>query len=251
MYKLKFINFNNQKTNYKNTGDLYCSPSIYFNFNVEFTLEDYNTYIPKKNDMCILGGGGLFSTWHLNHLQNYINCHKKIVWGAGINHHDSVEYNLDKNLSLFNLVGLRDNPIKHNYKFVPCVSCMHSSLDNLYNINNDIVIYEHYDMNINLNFPKMNNRGEDIEEKINFIGSANKIITNTYHGLYWASLLKKKVVVYKPFSNRFLNTEFKINICDETNYLIQLNESSIHSDLLNRYRKINIDYYNTVIGLLL
>lgn len=248
MYKLKFINFNNKKTNYSNIGDLYCSPSLYFDFKTEFTLEDFNTYVPNHNDICILGGGGMFSTWHLNHLERYLHCHKKIVWGAGINHHNTTEYNLDKNLLLFDIVGLRDDTKLHPYKFIPCVSCMNPLLSNTYEIYNDTVIYEHYDVPINLKYPKMNNQGEDIEEKIRFLGSSNNVITNTYHGLYWATLLKKKVVVYKPFSNRFLNTPFKINICDEQNYLLQLNTAPIHENLLEQYKKLNVDYYNFILN---
>lgn len=248
MKNIKFVNFNDITTNSCNTGDIFCSPSLYFDFG-EFELRDYNTFIPNKNDVCILGGGGILSRFPDRFLEKYLDCKLKIIWGAGVNKHDVSNYELEKELYKFDLVGIRDNSTVNPFNFVPCVSCMHPLFDEVHIIQEDIVIYNHQDYDIPLNYKKINNRGTDIEEKIKFISSANFIITNTYHGMYWSILLGKKVVVYKPFSNRFLYTPFKVEFCDDDNFLEKLSISKQYN-LLNEYRNINKIYYNNVKNLI-
>ena len=246
---ITMVNLNNDVTNQCNIGDKMCSPSLYFDFG-DFKLEDYSTYIPSKDDVCIIGGGGLFSTWHQGLIDRYLVCKKKIVWGVGVNTHGETEYILDDILYKFDLVGLRDDVEFHDFNFVPCVSCMHPAFDREYKIQNDVVVYEHLNHKIPINLHKRNNSGDDIEEKLEFLGSSNCIVTNTYHGMYWGILLKKLVVVYKPFSNRFLYTPFEVRICDEFNYMYKLKTANTY-DLLQTYRRLNEEFYVSVSNVLI
>ena len=36
-----------------------------------------------------------------------------------------------------------------------------------------------------------------------FVGSGAKVVTNSYHGAYWAMLLGRKVVLAAPYSSKF------------------------------------------------
>jgi hypothetical protein len=241
---LKFISYNNKNTNNLNVGDINCSPHLYFNFK-NYALEDICTYDPIKEDICIIGGGGLLCNPQGQDFNKYLNCNKKIIWGAGINTDDVYNYKLEPSLSSFDLVGIRDNIKYHSYNFLPCVSCMHPAFSKSYEIKHDIVVYEHYDNPIDLKYPKLTNKGEYIEEKINFLASSNYVITNTYHGMYWAALLKKKVLIYNPFSSRFLNTQFELTCCNQDNYVEQMKECKVY-DLLYKYRQLNIEFFETV-----
>lgn len=81
-----------------------------------------------------------------------------------------------------------------------------------------------------------------------FLASAKVVITNTYHGVYWATLLGKKVLCYKPFSSRFFHTKYPPvfiesltenldeNINNSKNYLESLNECRLAND--NFYVKV-------------
>lgn len=245
---INFVGFNNANTNKMNTGDLYCIPSLYFKFE-DYGHNDYHYYEnhpDEHHNICILGGGGILVEWAYDYLLKLSNYKRKIVWGAGINDHDTNNYKVYEELKKFDLVGIRDNPKFHPYSFVPCVSCMHHLFDKHYTIQEEIVVYEHMDFEIPLNFKKLNNRGLDIENKIEHLASANCIVTNTYHGMYWGILLGKKVVVYKPFSNRLLYTPFSVEYCDESNYREKLEISSTYPHLLDQYRKINVEFYNKV-----
>ena len=51
--------------------------------------------------------------------------------------------------------------------------------------------------------PRFINSGDNIEETIRILGSAEVIITNSYHGAYWGTLLGRKVIVAEAWSSKF------------------------------------------------
>jgi hypothetical protein len=128
---------------------------------------------------------------------------KKVIWGAGHNIHDKREiYSFPSFIKNFDLVGIRD----HNQleSWVPCPSCLHTAFDRDYQIDHNFIVYEHKDHPLNINkAPRRNNRSRDIESVISFLGSGETIITNTYHGVYWGTLLNRKVIIIDPFSSKF------------------------------------------------
>lgn len=256
MNRVVFINGCNTTRNKNNVGDNFCSPYLYFKSfypnSIHVDLDDYSC---NNNDVCIIGGGGLFSNWHGRGLSKQVNANKILIWGAGFNIHSDEPIhhgiNYEEFLKKCKLVGLRDNP-NGTYEFVPCVSCMHPYFSNVYKyVEEDIVIYEHYDKPINLDkkFKKMNNAGNDIESKLDFLSKANKIVTNTYHGLYWSVLLKKKVAIINPFSSRFKNLPFELPIVNENNYNEKL-ELCMTYDVLSLYREINTNFNDRIVKLI-
>lgn len=134
----------------------------------------------------------------------------RIVWGAGHNQDmnkkvKSLQY--PAFLSGFDRVGVRDH--RQIYDWVPCASCMHPALEKKYAIKNDIIFFEHKKQLIkstdfgNRSIPRYVNSGNNIEQTIELLGSANTILTNSYHGAYWGILLKKKVIVVDVWSTKF------------------------------------------------
>lgn len=134
----------------------------------------------------------------------------KYVWGAGYNSDDvSEEISYSPFLSEFDAVGLRDWSQGSRYEWVPCASCMHPALRQNYSIRNDIIWFEHKKQLIKdfgkESIPRFVNSGDNIEHTIELLGSANIILTNSYHGAYWGTLLKKRVVVVDPWSSKFMH----------------------------------------------
>jgi hypothetical protein len=72
-------------------------------------------------------------------------------------------------------------------------------LTKTYAIKNDVIWFEHKKQMIkdfgNDPIPRFINSGSNIEQTIELLGSANTILTNSYHGAYWGTLLKKRVIV--------------------------------------------------------
>lgn len=148
----------------------------------------------------------------------------KFIWGAGHNGEFSKKKKGGADypswLSEFNLVGIRD--VNTDFQWVPCASCMHPALRRTYAIKNDVIFFEHKKQLIK-DFgkdpiPRFINSGDNIEQTIELLGSANTIITNSYHGAYWGTLLKKKVIVVGPWSTKFHNMKHKPLLIDKMEY---------------------------------
>jgi len=136
------------------------------------------------------------------------NTGPKYIWGAG--HNDSAEtekIKYSKFLGEYRAVGVRDYQEGSRYDWVPCASCMHPALRNNYAIKNDVIWFEHKKQMIKDfgpdSIPRFVNSGSNIEQTIELLGSANIILTNSYHGAYWGTLLSKRVVVIDSWSTKF------------------------------------------------
>jgi hypothetical protein len=126
----------------------------------------------------------------------------RYVWGAGYNSTDEIAFEKikwPKVLSRYKKVGIRDYSEQLRFNWTPCASCMHPALTKTYAIKNDVIWFEHKKQMIK-DFgtdpiPRFINSGDNIEQTIELLGSANIILTNSYHGAYWGTLLKKKVII--------------------------------------------------------
>ena len=134
----------------------------------------------------------------------------RIIWGAGHNTDipkKSSSLIIPDYLLEFDMVGIRDNV--NDFKWVPCASCMHPALRKTYTVKNEVIWFEHKKQLIkdfgSEPIPRFANSGNNVEQTIELLGSANVILTNSYHGAYWGTLLKKKVIVVEPWSTKFLN----------------------------------------------
>ena len=126
----------------------------------------------------------------------------RYVWGAGHNNSNNVEFDTiqwPKALSRYKHVGIGDYSETSRFTWVPCASCMHPALTKTYAIKNDVIWFEHKKQMIkdfgNDPIPRFINSGSNIDQTIELLGSANTILTNSYHGAYWGTLLKKQVIV--------------------------------------------------------
>lgn len=229
-----------------NIGDRFSCPLDYFVFDSGIKL-DLNQLKNPINDPVILGGGGLLHEGHLITFENLAN-NRNILWGIGINEHDLTVQYFPSYLYKYGLIGLRDwnNP----FNYIPCVSCMSSLFDNNNNKPQyDFIVYEHKDAPIKIETKiKRSNRlnnNESFEDIIKFLTLGNIVITNSYHGAYWSLLLGKKVVIFKPFSNRFFGFKYQPLICDESNWTSKLKwATSAPTDYLFECRSLNTNFYH-------
>ena len=167
-----------------------------------------------------------------------------IGWGLGHNAHyensifeekPSVQIAYEK----FFLFTSRDWHYK-NDRFCPCVSCMLSGLEKEYEIKRRIGVVTHHQVKIQeFGFDVCTN-SEPIDVILNFIGTSEIIITNSYHIAYWATLMCKKVIIYQPFSNKF--SYFKYPLVEYSGDLeADIERTKIYPQALCECRKINSD----------
>ena len=177
----------------------------------------------------------------------------KVIWGAG--HNGEVSKKSKKDLDLpdwlveFNAVGIRD--WDQGYSWVPCASCLHPALKKSYTIKNDIIFFEHKKQLLKDfgtdSIPRFINSGSNIEQTIELLGSANIILTNSYHGAYWGTLLKKRVVVVEPWSTKFLNFKHSPTLLDrDESWKDAINRSIIHESALDECVSANESFWNIV-----
>ncbi len=256
-----------------NAGDFFCAPHHYFENlkNKILDIYDYkytNKEITKNwideisGNSLIIGGGGLLNRKSFERqmkLFERLNTKgkKTVIWGAGHNSkntkdfHKSLNYNI--NSKKFGLVGTRDYTASNNW--VPCVSCLHPLFDQVYSEKRDIGIVFHKKTMKN---PAVLKKFKEFEHTSNtanlhkliaFIGSSEKIITDSYHVMYWAILLKKKVVVV-PNSSKFFDFKYAPTISTFDKSIVDLKKTVSYSGVLEECREINHSFADKVFNYL-
>lgn len=230
-----------------NLGDLLSNPFLYFDFpNVEsYDIMDYKKTNAEGKHL-VFGGGGLIGHRKMAPMiQEVINCPTKksvTFWGAGHNFLGRDKENLyPEYLKDADLIGIRDY-IK-TQDWVPCVSCMHPVFDKKYTITNSCVIYCHKKVKMGFKvapFPIMYNSETDFFKIINFLGSAETVITNSYHGLYWSLLLGKNVKVFN-WNIKFDYFKESLNFINEISNL-EIQPFTKNDSILELYRDKNIKF---------
>lgn len=234
----------------KNMGDIQSCPLNHFEFNadtVEINLMNETSKV-SKYDPVIIGGGGLLQDGELRYnLCKIIKSHKSkvIIWGVGLNSN----YKEDKDIvpDIFkkaDVVGIRDFGFEFNC--VPCVSCMHDSFKKEYEIKNDIVCFE--GNKLDLPFPTMPCVSENsMDMIIEFLGTARTIITSSYHGMYWGTLLKREVIVIpNEKSSKFYHFPRVLPITDLTNWESFVGKGNIYPDFYDECVNKNILFKENV-----
>lgn len=203
-----------------NVGDINCGPEYYLKkagINTEIIIHDLdsiNQAMIRKEDIVIIGGGGLIDysdEWNGIINQCISLSDNVVMWGAGFNrHYANKKTTVNINMEKIKLIGIRDYIDKNTY--VPCVSCMLPHFDMNYTVKRRIGVAKHKDFSESLpeellQYDYITNT-DDLESVVRFIGESEYIITNTYHMYYWATLLKKKVVLFGEFSSKFENLRY-------------------------------------------
>jgi len=177
----------------------------------------------------------------------------RIIWGAG---HNSRDCDIDSSnvvypeyMKKFHLVGVRDYDT--GYRWVPCPSCMYSGFDRNYEIKNEFVWFEHKKRLIDgkyldvLPAPRMLNTGQNLDQILEFLGSAETVVTNSYHGVYWATLLKRKVICV-PWGNKFNMFKHSPVMATEKNWHEKIEEAICYPDALQECRDANLEFFYKV-----
>lgn len=238
--------------NTENVGDRFSCPARYFKFDEFKRVDIMNVNRDlESSEVIILGGGGVFQAKEtVKKILNFY--HPKVIgWGIGTNKPDATYKAYECELQKFDELGLRDAgkmPGFDKPEFVPCVSCMHSSLDVEVEPEHDIVAYWHYERpHPETNFPTLKNNCHDMSEAVRHIQSGRFVLTNCYHGWYWATLAKRRPIIYKAWSSKFYYIPWVCPFITELSHLkTVLAHAELVEDALEEARKINIEFYEKI-----
>jgi hypothetical protein len=208
----------------------------------------------------ILGGGGLGTNFFRPHLEKLADArrqYKLIAWGVGVDNDYKLNGMLDPNGSYelygnyfdnFDEVGTRVYSEKTRARWVPCASCMHPAFFALRDQKPERVvgIYQHRDHKIDIQtgdeILSEDNSGNDILKKLSFMAKHEVIITNTYHGVYWATLLGRKVICL-PFKSGLFSFKHRPEYATKHISTSMLQSAQSYGNSLEECRNRNITYY--------
>lgn len=202
----------------QNLGDQVCCPRLYFPWPADWEEQDVREY---KDGPAIFGGGGLLHSGMDEHLK-WAPRSECVLWGIGSNYHDKKELAYPSWVKDFGLIGCRD--FGSPFEYVPCPSCLSPAFNRTkVDPRFEAVIYEHNLVPIDLPsaaFPRLTHRqpADRFWSTIHFLQLGQVVLTNTYHGAYWALLCRRPVVIYKPFSSRFQGLKPKVEFATEENW---------------------------------
>jgi hypothetical protein len=241
-----------------NIGDYYCNPSRYFNF-TEVTSGElmYNNF-PVKNNTLIIGGGGLIHKKFSLHIQALLDKKPRfsVLWGIGHNFGKKHVRKTDGNvyypswIKKANLVGIRDYIEGYHDTYLPCVSCMHPAFDKTYESKHDVVYFTHaFKSKYNdTAIHHLTNDEMNFEKVIEFLGSGNTVVTDSYHGAYWAQLLGKNVIV-ASWSVKFDHMKYAPKFINSINDTLPPANNKIDG-FFEECKTLNKDFYQKFLNLL-
>jgi hypothetical protein len=241
-----------------NLGDYQSCPLRHFAFNgfetINLDILKYQAIEPSVP--VILGGGGLIANHFSVHVMKALAAMPNPIyaWGIGHNDHsykpgDCIRY--PDWLNRFVRVGIRDND--GPYPFVPCPSCMSPLFDCKRDVRWPLGIYAHRSARTIPSSVKkvtsacMANTCRRLEDALNFIGACEVVVTDSYHGMYWAALLCKPTIVF-PHSSKFFLTPFPAAIGGGIEEAIT--KASHFKGMLAQHRRISTQFYSEILGAL-
>lgn len=203
--------------NSKNIGDEVCSPVHYFD--IDATIIKLGDEIPSDQDVVIWGGGCIASQAPRDIM--YGGKYKRVIWGAGVTQRGVLQFPKQPSYQGIDLAGIRDFPNPAGTCWVACPSTMSSLFDNPPEPTQDIVYYGHKALSP---MESMNNDHMNFEEVVAHLQKGQKIVTSSYHGMVWGTILGREVEVIPfgakfygwPWMNKRAPTDI-LSICRETN----------------------------------
>lgn len=188
-----------------NTGDMASCPADYFGFGPAVQVLNYSA--PAPDGCVVIYGGGCMVNWLNN--RPALPKATRILWGAGSSRHGATEPWPDPRE--FKLIGTREwTPEREAAgRWAPCVSCMSPLFDREYPVTQERVAFVNASSNIRARYPAPYNTGlptmdnsAPMTKIVEFLGSAETVVTNSYHGALWAYWLGRQVEIC-GYSSKF------------------------------------------------
>ncbi|PWJ55989.1 polysaccharide pyruvyl transferase [Dyadobacter jejuensis] len=238
-----------------NTGDIACGYYQYINrIFAEYAclVHDINSVkfsLIKKNDIIVIGGGGLLNAstlWNYNIKKSAKLASKSIIWTAGFNSSINNESVVKLEWEDFDLISVRDYEYQ-NFRFVPCATCMLHELELEYPSIRKIGVIAHKDVLNHLpddlkHFDFITNNAP-LSKMIEFIGTSDIIVTNSYHAVYWSTLMQKKCILFAPRSEKYNYFKYP-PVLYSGDLEFDISQAQIYPNSLDICRKLNMEYIN-------
>ncbi len=233
--------------NTRNIGDFACSPYDYFDWD-DATVSDLRDP-GEAYDIGIYGGGkifgGLASQPGIDHAAT-----AHIAWGVSTVQSFPISRKYTRARALCDLIGTREWG-DSRYEFAPCASCMSPLFDRVIVPEHDVVFYNHagktdsQGITIPENMPRLSNNCGSLAEALAFIASGRTVVSNSYHGVYWAMLMGRRTICI-PFSRKFSAYRFAPHYATPKNWCDRLGQGRDAPKMLEFCRAATMEFKTSV-----
>lgn len=233
------IKFKNQTSkSLYNLGDSLCSPKLYFDFYSESSFT--------------IVGGGAYNI--LNILENN-DPSDTILWSIGVSSKNLKNLKKIDNLNFVEWSFRDRDRLVDKNKFVPCVSCLNRSIISPPTSDKSLIfLNKNPDVSTTSKFIEDSNvlyitNDCSIDEFLKKWKQCDKVITNSYHGIYWALLTGREVMPF-GYSSKFLSVFEMFDLSFPLNNLYSAKHPEVLDYLIQntkKYHKVsNEDNYLTM-----
>lgn len=253
-----------------NQGDVLSGPYHYFDFGMPYEKISWDKQIIKPAPIAagskdtIIMGGGIYFAKNKPRLENLLNRIDKIIgWGIGLD----IRADPENFVKRFSLLGTRERQSSlidnESVFYVPCASCMHPAFEAFVGeyspertkpTASKTVLHTNGGFNERELASLFEEQGiertktsSDFETTLSNLQNAACVVTNSYHGAYWASLMGKKVVCLKTEVPKWdgLHENIVFSTPEDVEDAISRAES-IPATYLAECRSLNRDFYDRV-----
>lgn len=223
-----------------NLGDRVCSPFDYYpDLAAQGTRLDLDDPTPECR-VVVYGGGKIMGGLNRNLGRTDMAAQARIAWSVSTVQKSRFSPHYWLAYRKMTLVGSRDFG-DDRFPWSPCVTCLAPGFDRLVEERHEVVIYAHHwqakkqRLHLPAHIPIMENVEQDFNKVIDFIASGRIVMSNSYHGVYWALLLGKKVICV-PYSNKFYNYRFAPGYSSPEEWTRELSKAKGHDEMLGLCR---------------
>lgn len=247
---------------YRNAGDMLCCPKPHFPEYQNSAEIDMRKWSPDPNRVSIFGGGGiLYHELHdvlsdASQARNNGQTGPIIIWGAGENMCNQRALMDPHYLKNFDLVGLRDATGNRQWEYVPCVSCMIPGIEAFSKTEPvfPLVVYDHFGAPTPVGniAPKLTNmEGVEVDVRMRFLSMGREVLTNSYHGAYWAMLMGRPVTLYAgpSVTSRYFHFKYPPKIITNHDAMDLSGGVKAPPEYLRECRELNCSFHKKVLEL--
>lgn len=229
-----------------NVGDMAASPLNYLKFGAQSQI-DLGAEAPPCR-LAILGGGQVFGHCVDAAVYRTSAARHRVVWGVGISGKDRASAAFDILEGSCALISTRNIGIP-GCDHVPCASSLSALFDDAPPPTREVVLFAHARKSGGLprpaHIPAQDNASGDMASAIAFLASGETVVTNSYHGTFWAMCLGRKVLCL-PFSDKFRQFRDNPVFADPADWPDQIARAERREGVLEDARTRNAAFHEKV-----
>lgn len=233
----------------RNVGDLASAPALYFP-DLGATVADTGEPLPAETRAVIFGGGALGQRLLRQGDFWAGDSRITIAWGVGTSIRG--ERDPDRPADWLTLYGSREWGWQSPWaEWAPCASCMAREFDRVPEPAYDAVLY----FNARRGAPEIDGIPRSDNEQsfaaaVAFLASGMTVVTNSYHGAYWALLMGRKVVIVGAYSSKFYGFRWPPEYAEAVDWRAAAAKARVYPGALDAARAATIAFADRVRDLL-